>query len=125
MWWCRGVVQGSTAISSVRTPTGQFINKVEIIVNFFQVYALMVILCFHITFPNVWDEIRRLYNWIPKLFSINLRGIFVALDFNIPEQYQEYIVFFSVMALPMIFFFFYLRADKMKAGRWYVCRGHS
>ena len=81
--------QAATVVSAVRSASGLVINKIEIMVNFFQVYALMVILSFDISFPDLWVNIRDLYNWIPKFLSINLHGIFVSLHFNVPQSYQE------------------------------------
>ncbi len=74
---------------SVKEAVGTMLNKVEIAVNFFQVYALLVVLSFDLDFPQLWDVIRKLYNWIPNVLSISFSGIFTAIHFNLPHDYQE------------------------------------
>ncbi len=50
--------------------------------------------------------------------SIDLHGIFARLELDLPDMVSEYVSFFAVMGLPVLFFFCYLGADSMRAESW-------
>ncbi len=81
-----GQVEG---ITLVKESTGLLLTKLEIIVNFFQVYALMLVLSFHLHFPSPWFDIKALYDWLPNLGAIDFYGIFARVNLRIPDEYAQ------------------------------------
>jgi hypothetical protein len=95
------------------------LNKVEVGVHFFQVYALMIVLTVNIPWPNLWNKIKSVFDWPGKLFNIDLVGAFAMIDVKLRPEIQSYVRFGVIMALPLLFFAIYAKARTMDSRVWY------
>jgi hypothetical protein len=115
-------------LRAVRDITGSMLNKIEVGVHFFQVYALMIVLTLNIPWPNLWSKIKSAFDWPGKLFNIDLVGAFAMIDVKLRPEIQSYVRFGVIMALPLLFFGIYAKARTMDSRVWYgdfenLCRG--
>jgi hypothetical protein len=82
--WCTQHVS-----RSVKETAGSLLNKIEIIVNFFQVYALLLVLSVHVDFPDLWSNIERYFGWLPRVGSINLHHVFASINLRVSDEYVD------------------------------------
>ena len=115
MWF----VGGAQVMQVVKEATGSILNKIEIGVHFFQMYALMVLLTFNIHWPHLWKELKSVFDWPANLFSIDLVGAFAMIKVKLSPNIQVYARFAIVMSLPLLFFGLYWKANTMDQKKWY------
>eukprot|EP01006_Ploeotia_vitrea_P036609 TRINITY_DN66040_c7_g3_i1.p1 TRINITY_DN66040_c7_g3~~TRINITY_DN66040_c7_g3_i1.p1 ORF type:complete len:2447 (+),score=1447.66 TRINITY_DN66040_c7_g3_i1:190-7530(+) len=83
---------------------GAFINKMEILINFLQIYGLILILDVDIDWPSAFLDFSV---WV-RFFSVDIEVLF---DINVP--YQQELKFGVFMALPLIFLLFYFSLGRV------------
>ena len=66
--------------------SGSLLNKLEINVHFFQIYALMTTLTFNIHFPHLWTMIKKVFDWPGKLFSIDHADLHICSEAYLKER---------------------------------------
>lgn len=96
------------------------LNKIEVAVHFFQMYALMVLLTLGIHWPTSWNRIKSVFDWPAHLFSIDIVGAFAMIHVKLSPNLQIYARFSVVMALPILCFALYWKARLMNSGSWCV-----
>lgn len=75
--------------ANVLQDTGQLLNKLEVIINFFQLYGLILTLDITIEWPQLWLDVSVFYNWIPNFFSVDFDSIFTTLNLDIPHGIRD------------------------------------
>lgn len=88
---------------------GTILTKVEIIINFFQVYALILLLDLSIPWPRLFIDFS---SWI-RFFSIDIDAFF-RLDL----AYQQEINFLVMVTLPMFFALVYWGTNRASIQKW-------
>lgn len=116
--WLVPYVPSSQTLRIVRDATGTLLNKLEVNVHFFQLYALMTILTFNVNWPNLWVKIKSVFDWPGKLFSIDIAGAFAAVDIKLSPQVYSYVRFAVIMAFPSLIFLLYLKASSLRYQNW-------
>jgi hypothetical protein len=102
----------------LREHTGTLLNKIEVVVHFFQMYALMILLTINIDFPNLWFDIKAVFDWPGKLFSIDLVGAFASINIKLKADVFQYVRFAIIMLLPLLFFLLYIKARSLNERNW-------
>jgi hypothetical protein len=95
--------------STMASVTGSILTKFEIIISYFQVYALYLVIDLKIPWPGIWLAFSRFVYF----FSFNID---IAFNFDIP--YKEEIKFGILVCIPLLFFLFYQLVDRLKADKW-------
>jgi hypothetical protein len=95
--------------STMASITGNILTKAEIIISYFQLYALYLVIDLHIPWPQIWLAFSRFVYF----FSFNIN---IAFDFTIP--YREQIEFGILASVPLMFYLFYVTVDRMKSDKW-------
>ena len=137
----------TVAGAAVQAATGSILNKLEVVINFFQVYGLVLNLDIDIEWPNIWMDFSELcvlvvrkvvvgaavltdvalcrYNWIPNIFSIDIDNIFTSIDVTIPTGIYDLVRFFSIMAIPLVCFILYFLFKSASLDAWIKGYIHS
>ncbi len=53
-----------------------------------------------------------------QIGTIDFYAIFARVDVNVPEEYAQYLTFFSIMSLPVLFTVAYMSASRMNKDLW-------
>jgi Leucine-rich repeat (LRR) protein len=89
--------------------SGNLITKFEILINFLQMYALVLILDTNIPWPPKFLDFSV---WV-RFFTVEIEFVW---DMQVP--FQQQLKFAVIMALPAMFFFFYTLLHKINKDKW-------
>jgi Leucine-rich repeat (LRR) protein len=87
--------------------TGEMSTKFEILINFFQIYGLILNFDISIPWPKLWIDFQVIYGWIPSLTIFDFTYIFKALKVDVSTDESEYLLFFSVVIFAFTCFISY------------------
>lgn len=100
----------------ITTAAGAFINKLEIMINFLQIYSLILIIEVDIPWPQAFLDFSV---WV-RVFALDLENLF---HINLP--YQQQLKFAIIMTLPAICTALYIGLASISKDEWvdrYVTR---
>lgn len=74
-----------------RTIQGSILHKLEIIVNFFQVYCIILWISnnFNLQWPSYWGAIKTGYDWPPYLLTLDVQSTYALRGLLSHSQDQE------------------------------------
>eukprot|EP00475_Leptophrys_vorax_P003855 TRINITY_DN1224_c0_g1_i1.p2 TRINITY_DN1224_c0_g1~~TRINITY_DN1224_c0_g1_i1.p2 ORF type:complete len:609 (-),score=179.42 TRINITY_DN1224_c0_g1_i1:77-1903(-) len=95
--------------SAINVISGTFLNKLEIVINFLQVTALVLTIDVNIPWPGVFVDFSQ---WI-KFFSFD-----IDWAFSIDVPYKQEIKFLLIAILPAFFLLMYSMTTRVNLQRW-------
>eukprot|EP00753_Platysulcus_tardus_P007329 PLAT15137.1.p1 GENE.PLAT15137.1~~PLAT15137.1.p1 ORF type:complete len:2194 (+),score=1373.13 PLAT15137.1:84-6584(+) len=104
---------GSTVVMQA---TGTLLNKLEIIIGFFQIYGLVLVLNIEIPWPEgLWEQFMAIYKWLPELLNIDLELlVFANLNISLPAEQLAIAKFAGVNAVPALLQLAYYQASRIE-----------
>lgn len=108
----------STAIAPVMAATGSMLNKVEILIGFFQVYDMVLRIDIDIPWPQVWVDFSMFFDWMSGIFSLDIDLAFDKLEFEVNQDTLSIIKFGATLAIPGLFIFLYHSASRLNHEKW-------
>ena len=72
-------------------PTGTLLQKLEIIIQFFQVYCIILWLSSNnnLQWPQTWKDIKSGYDWPPYLLTVDVQSTYALQGVQVSSLYQE------------------------------------
>lgn len=96
--------------------TGSLLTKLEVLINFLQLYAITLSLDFNIPWPPLY---LKWIQWI-KIFSFDIDFLF-----RIDLPYQQEIKLASIIAMPLVFLLLYHYSTKLNLNKWKLDYGEK
>lgn len=97
---------------------GSLMNKLEALVNFFQVYAMIILLTWTTLWPDTWRDVKSVYDWPAKLLTLDLVGAFAPVRIHLSPAAQSYTRFAVLMCLPLVLLAAYLKVKSLDPSLW-------
>ena len=109
---------GVTALTGV--VSGSILTKVELAINFFQVYGLFLSLPLTFEWPEGWVTLAEVYTWFAGALSVDVDAVLETMSVPVPTLVKKYLSFLAMMILMVGLLILYLYASLMHRQAWLV-----
>ena len=99
--------QDSSEVNQILA-TGEMATKFEVVVNFLQIYGLVLNFDISIQWPYAWSDFQKFFAWLPSILILDLQYLFrFQFGILVTDDQIAYITFFSVILFVIILLLLY------------------